>query len=140
MIECALMTRAPGWWHRGTLLPRSRGSGRTQEGWRVKQRKRDEREPEAQVLEFSVGSLLLRQSLYCQETFIYPQPFNFLNPGNSKMCTGREAIFVGVFLWTAELWLFHSSGFRGVLSLPECFIYSFCAACRVDIFNSIIKV
>lgn len=34
------------------------------EDGRVKQRKRDEREPEAQVLEFSVGSLLLRQSLY----------------------------------------------------------------------------
>lgn len=61
---------------------------------------------------------MLNQSLYCEEMFIYLQAFNFLNPGNSKMCMGTEVIFLSLFLLTAELLLLHSSGLRGVLSLP----------------------
>jgi len=59
-------------------------------------------------------SLRLKQSLCCEEGFIYRQAFNFLNPGNSEMYVGTEAGFWSVFSLTAGLLCCVPQGLEGL--------------------------
>lgn len=78
-------------------------------GYRVAKTKLKHRaEGEVPAPQFSVDSLILKQSLDCEEMCIYLQGFPFPNPGNSKMCMGPEVIFLNLFLLTAWPLLLHS--------------------------------